>query len=111
MNSPRLAAGGHAGRTAGDEAAVGVIGESDLTGHGELVAAGSRVDGLVVGDRFQLKIFAGAAESALLAHHGGDTVSLLALRALLLARLLAVLEAAQTLMQLLSGAFLQWVTK
>jgi hypothetical protein len=97
-------------RAAGEETSIGIIGKSDLPRDGQLVTTGHGIDRLVVGNRLQLEIFAGAAQGSLLTHHGGDAIGFLALRPLLLSRLLAILEAAQPVVQFLSGTFLQWVT-
>jgi len=56
------------------------------------MASGSGIYRLVVGNRLQLKIPAGAAQSTLLAHHGGNAIGFLAFGSLLFPRLLAVLE-------------------
>lgn len=106
----RSAAGAEAGRATGEETAFGVVGEGDLAGNRELVAAGDGIHRFVVGDGFQLEIFAGAAEGSLLAHHGGDAIGFLAFGALLFTSLLAVLQTLQPLFQFLARLFLQCVT-
>lgn len=89
----RLASRGEAGRTAGEEAAVGIVGEDDLPGDDQFMAAGDGIDRFVVGNGFELEVLAGSAQSSLLTHHGGKSIGSLAFGALLLARLLAVLQA------------------
>ena len=78
--------------------------------HGQLMTTGGGIDRLMIGNGFQLKVPAGAAQGSLLTHHGGNAIGFLALGSLLFPRLLAVLEAAQPVVQFLSGTFLQWVT-
>jgi len=92
----RLSArGAETGRAAGEEPSIGIIGKRDLARDRQLVTTGHGIDRLVVGNRLQLEIFAGAAQGSLLTHHGGDTIGFLALRPLLLPRLLAIVKAAQ----------------
>ena len=106
-----LSAHAHTGGTAGEEAAVGVVGEGDLAGNGQLVVSGGCIDRFVVGNGFQLEVLAGSPQGTLLPHHGGDAVGFLSFRPLLFPGLLAVLQTEQARVQLLSSMFLQWVTR
>ena len=95
---------------AGDEAAIGIVGKGNLPWNGQLTSSGSGVNRFVIGDAFQLEVLTGAAEGALLTHHGGGAIGFLAFGSLLLAGLLPVFKAAQFLVKLVAGAFLQWDT-
>jgi len=89
---------GQAGRAAGEEAALGIVGEGDLARDGQLVMAGGGVDGFVKRNGFQFEIFAGAAQGTLFPHHGGKLIGSLALGALLLPGLLPVLQTVEALL-------------
>ena len=99
-----LTAGSEARWAARNKSALEIVGEGDLIRYRQVAPPGRRVEGLVVWNTFQFKIFPSTTESALLPHHACDTVCPLACDSMLLSCLLAVFKPPQPLVQCLSNA-------
>lgn len=98
-------------RAAAQKLALGVVGKSNLLGNGQFAVARLGIDRFLERNTFELEVLSRAPQRTLLAHHTGHAVGLLACGPLLFARLLPVLQAVQSLVQLFTYALVQWVTQ
>jgi|SRR6185436_6223364 len=99
------------GWSAGQKTSLRVVAERKLLGNRQRRVSGYRVHLLVIGDALQIQVLAGAAQRALLAHHGGDPVSLLTESTLFVSRSLPVFETGQLLRQLFTNPLIQTVSR